>query len=55
MLALLIDVHKGRDMPIADVVLAHLIVSMDKYVLVKLKCDVVDIMCQINKVTYHVY
>ena len=49
-MSLLIDAKEGRDVEIADVVGAYLLVNMKDYVLIKLTGKTVDIMCGVDKV-----
>lgn len=49
MLPLLIYTHEGRDVGTVDVVGAYLLANIADSVLAKLICNVVDIMCKVNK------
>ena len=48
MISLMIDAKERRDVATADVVGAYLLADMDKYLLLKLTGESVDIMCTVN-------
>ena len=50
MLSLLVDVHEGRDVETIDVAGAYLLAGMKDYVLLKLRDEVVNIICDVNNV-----